>query len=114
MRFPDPNVGYIFGYDSRITCDGILITFLGGIVAIPFKFSDMAEIRREVYAGGRISWDVLRWGKCPHGKEALKILMKRGIFRNHLIVFDDLDTAVIALKSKGAIVNDDTVPSHTR
>jgi len=56
MKFPDPNIGYVFGYKSTIVDDEILITFLGG----------------------RISWDVIRWGKCPPKTEALKVILLPG------------------------------------
>ena len=104
MKFPDPNIGYVFGYDSKLTDDGILITFLGGIIKILFQFKDIEYVSREVYRGGRISWDVIRWGKCPPGTEALKVILKKGIFKNHLIVFDNLDDTIRELRNKGVDV----------
>jgi len=103
MRFPDPNIGYVFGYKSSIVSEGLLITFLGGIVRILFKFEDIEKIYKVVYEGGKISWDVIRWGKCPPGKEALKIVFKKGKLRHHIIVFDDLEAAIAELKSQSVI-----------
>ena len=54
MKFPDPNIAYVFGYDSKLTDDGILITFLGGIIKILFKFKDIEYVSREVYCGEMI------------------------------------------------------------
>jgi len=105
MKFPDPNIGYVFGYRSKITDDGILVSFIGGVVKILFKFKDMEYIGREVYHGGRISWDVIRWGKCPSGTEALKVILKNSIFKNHLIVFDNLDDAVRELRKRGVDID---------
>ncbi len=105
MRFPDPNVGYFFRYKCTLADDRISITFLLGLVKIPFKFTEIERMSREVYRGGRISWDVIRWGKCPPGTRALKIALKKGAFREHLIVFDDLDTAIEELKGKGISVD---------
>ena len=99
MIFPDLNIGYVFGYKSMITKEGILITFIGGIVKILFKYINIEQINRKVYSGERISWDVIRWGKCPPGKEALKIVLKQGAFRNHFIIFDDLEKTICDLKS---------------
>lgn len=104
MKFPDPNVGYVFGYKSKVTDEGILVTFLWEIMKISFKFKDLDHVQRVTYNGGIISWDVVRWGKCPHGTDALNVVAKKGFFRNNLIVFDDLDAAVSALKSKGIII----------
>jgi hypothetical protein len=59
-KFPDPNVGYVFGYHSKVTDNGILVTFLGGIVRILFKFESIEQITKETYSGGRVSWDVIR------------------------------------------------------
>lgn len=101
VRFPDFNIGYVFGYKSDITSEGFLITFLGGIVRIQFKFKDIAKIHKETYHGGRISWDVIRWGKCPPGKDAIKIVLKNNTFENHMIVFDNLDAAIDKLKKQG-------------
>ncbi|MBN2523958.1 MAG: hypothetical protein JXB24_11855 [Bacteroidales bacterium] len=94
MIFPDPNIGYIFGYKSKITSKGILITFLWEGIKILFRFENIRHIKRVTYSGGKISWDILRWGKCPPGKNALYIKLKKGIFKNHLIVFNDLESAV--------------------
>jgi len=104
MIFPDPNVGYHFGYGSRINENGILVTFLGGKVKIPFLFKDIAYVTKEAYAGGVISWDVIRWGKCPKGTQALKIVLKKGNFIKHLVIFEDLDGAVSLLKDKVEIL----------
>lgn len=101
MKFPDPNIGYVFGYKSRITSQGILVTFLGGKVKILFKYSDIVRVHREVYSGGRISWDVIRWGKCPSGTDAVKIVLKHGMYRNHFIVFDNMAKAISDLKNDG-------------
>lgn len=105
MRFPDPNVGYIFGYRCKLAGDRISIAFLWGLVHISFKYKDIERMGREIYSGGRISWDVLRWGKCPPGTRALRITLKKGAFREHLIVFADLDTAIGDLRSKGFSVD---------
>lgn len=101
MRFPDPNIGYLFGYGSQVTDSGVLVTFLHGRVRVSFPFADMAGISRSAYRGGRVSWDVVRWGKCPRGTEALAISMKKGLFRENLVVFGDLDAAVRRLGEMG-------------
>jgi len=101
MRFPDFNFGYVFGYKSGITSEGFLITFLGGIVRIQFKFKDIEKMYKETYSGGKISWDIIRWGKCPPGKNALKIVFKKGKFKNHMIVFDNLEETINVLKKRG-------------
>ncbi len=105
MKFPDPNIGYVFGYQSEVTSDAIIVSFLGGSVNIVFRYANIAQAQKEVYSGGRISWDVIRWGRCPRGQEALKLVLRKGAFKNHLIVFDDLDLAVRNLRNyfKGAI-----------
>lgn len=103
MKFPDPNIGYVFDYKSEIIAEGILITFLRGRVRILFRFADIDSISRETYQGGKISWDVIRWGKCPTGREALKVRLRRGAFRDHLVVFEDLAGALHELKIKGCI-----------
>ena len=105
MRFPDPNVGHIFGFGSSVADGRILVTFLGGIVRIPFQFKDIAQVRRTTYGGGRVSWDVIRWGKCPRGTKALRITMKKGAFREHIVVFGNLDAAVRQLREKGVKVS---------
>ena len=94
MKFPDPNVGYLFDYHSQIIDRGIRVSFLGGLVKIVFGFDRIASLHREVYSGGRISWDVIRWGKCPPGTAAVNVVLKNGLFRNHLIVFDQLEAAI--------------------
>lgn len=99
MKFPDPNIGYLFGYDSKVIKEGILVSFLGGVVKILFEYSKIEHMERTVYSGGRISWDIIRWGKCPPGKEAIKIIQKQGAFKNHIIVFDDLEKTINDLKS---------------
>lgn len=101
MIFPDPNIGYVCGYKSRITDEGFLVTFLGGIVKILFKFNNIETIYEGIYRGGKISWDVIRWGKCPNGTEAIRLLLKKGSFRNHIIVFDNLDAAINDLENRG-------------
>jgi len=53
----------------------------------------------EKYTGGQVSWDVIRWGKCPTGTQALKITLKQGLFKQHLIVFNDLQQATRDLKA---------------
>jgi hypothetical protein len=92
--FPDPNVGYVFGYKSEVCDDGIAVTFLRGLIRIVFRYEDIESARIKTYRGGRISWNVIRWGKCPNGTKALQIRLRRGIFRDHLIVFENLDEAV--------------------
>jgi len=106
VRFPDFNIGYVFGYKSGITSEGFLITFLGGIVRIIFKFNNIEKICKETYNGGRISWDVIRWGKCPPGKDALKIVFIKGKFKNHLIVFNNLEEAIEILQRQGLNIAD--------
>jgi hypothetical protein len=101
MVFPDLNAGYVFGYRSKITREGILISFLSGIVKIRFKNGNIGHASRYKYNGGRISWNVIRWGKCPQGKEALKIILRRGIFRNNIVVFDNLEKSVSDLENLG-------------
>lgn len=105
MKFPDPNVGYHFGYESRMTERGVLVTFLRGRVKILFRYEDVASAEKAVYRGGIVSWDVIRWGKCPSGTQALRISLKKGCFRNHMIVFDNLENAIDALADKGLIGN---------
>jgi hypothetical protein len=104
MKFPDPNIGYIFGYDSHVTNDGIVVSFLGGLVKIAFRFDRIELLRRETYTRGRISWDVIRWGKCPPGTAALKVVLRNGLFRDHLVVFEQLDDIVNDLQSHGMVV----------
>ena len=98
MILPDPNVGYVFGYSSEVYKEGIVITFLKGLIKIVFRYEDIEIVKITTYKGGRISWNVIRWGKCPNGTKALQIRLKRGIFRNHLIVFENLDEAVERLR----------------
>ncbi len=104
MIFPDFNIGYIFGYKSEILSEGFLITFLSGLVRIRFRFKDIEKIYKRTYSGGRISWDIIRWGKCPPGKNALKIVLKIGIFKNHMLVFDNLDEAIEKLRRQGLTI----------
>ena len=59
MKFPDPNIGYMFDYNSHITNESIMVSFLGGLVKIIFRFDHIESLRREVYTGGRISWNVI-------------------------------------------------------
>lgn len=100
MKFPDPNFGYHFDYRSHITEKGILLTFLRGKVRILFRFEDIVRAEKDVYRGGAVSWDVIRWGKCPSGTQALRIILKKGCFRNHMIVFEDLEGAIDTFKNK--------------
>ena len=100
MRFPDLNVGWVFGYRSKVSDEGIVVTFLGGLVKIVFKYEDMEEVRVETYEGGRVSWDVLRWGRCPKGTKAIRVKLRRGAFRNHLIVFDDVEGAYAEIMAR--------------
>ncbi len=101
MRFPDANIGYHFGYESRITDDAILVTFLWRLVRIRLPFDRLASADRATYRGGRISWDVIRWGRCPPGGEAVAVLLRRGPFLRHLIVFDDNEAAIAGLRAGG-------------
>jgi len=94
MHFPDLNIGYIFGYRSQVAPQGILVSFLWNGIKILFRFENIRYIKRVTYSGGKISWDILRWGKCPPGKTGLYIKLKKGIFKNHLIVFKDLESVV--------------------
>jgi hypothetical protein len=105
MKFPDPNIGYVCGYKSIITDKGVLVTFLGGLVRLLFKYADIKQVQSKKYSGGKISWDVIRWGKCPNGTQALKITLKQGIFKEHFIVFDDLERAILDLKSHGMVIH---------
>lgn len=105
MKFPDPNIGYIFGYRSKVTGQEILVTFLWKAVKIRFRLDSIAHAAVELYRGKRISWDVIRWGKCPPGTQALRIVLKKGRFKNHLIVFGDLAMAVRDLKNLGVDVD---------
>ncbi len=59
---------------------------------------DIETVKITTYKGGKTSWNVIRWGKCPNGTKALQIRLIRGIFSNDLIVFDDLDEAVKKLR----------------
>jgi hypothetical protein len=104
--FPDFNIGYIFGYKSQIISEGFLITFLNGLVRIKFRFKNIEKIYKQTYSGGRISWDIIRWGKCPPGTKALNIALKKGLFKNNLLVFDNLDEAVEKLKRQGMNIVD--------
>jgi hypothetical protein len=107
MIFPDPNIGYLFDYESSLTDHSILVTFLSRWVKIHFKLDDIDQARIETYRGGRISWNVIRWGKCPPGTTALRVHLKAGAFREHLIVFDDLAAVVAALKRMGVAVSEE-------
>ena len=97
--FPDLNIGYIFGYTSDVDTEGIQITFLKGLVRIVFRYEDIEIARVTTYNGGRISWNAIRWGKCPKGTKTLEIILKRGIFRRHLIVFDNLGDIISKLEN---------------
>ncbi len=101
--FPDPNIGYIFGYKSKVGKDGIEVRFLRGLIKVIFRYEDIEFARVETYNGGRISWNVIRWGRCPRGTKAVRIRLRRGLFRDHLIVFDDLDDAIRRLRELGMI-----------
>ncbi len=96
--FPDPNVGHVFGYKSGVGREGICVSFLKGRVRVLFRYENIDKARVTTYYGGRISWNVIRWGKCPDGTRAIEITLKRGIFKRHLIVFEDLDRAVDEIK----------------
>ncbi len=106
MRFPDPNVGYVFGYCGAATTNGIEVTFLGGRVRIVFRPRAIQSAWPETYQGGRISWSVIRFGRCPRGTRALHVQLTRGLFRDHLIVLDDLDGALARLREAGVSVVD--------
>lgn len=101
MKIIDPNIGYVFGYKSKINEEGILVTFLGDLIKILFRFDNIQNIYTEHYKGGRVSYDIIRWGKCPPGTEALRIVLKKGIYKNHLIVFTDLTSTTGILKEHG-------------
>jgi hypothetical protein len=94
MIFPDTNIKHIFGYRSRIVPKGILVSFLWESIKIVFPFENIRSIRRTTYSGGKISWNMIRWGKCPPGREGLNIQLKKGIFKNHLIVFRDMEAVI--------------------
>jgi len=100
LPFPDPNIGHLFGYASKITPSEIRITFLGGLVRKSFKFNNIDSARREIYKGGAVSWRLMRWGKCPKDSQGIRIRLRKGLFRNHLIKFDDLTRAEQELKYK--------------
>jgi len=104
MKFPDFNIGYVFGYGSGVADEGIRVTFLNGRVRIQFRYQRIEKISRKTYTGGRISWDIIRWGKCPPGTEALEVVLKTGWFRNHLIVFDELNAAISEIEKQGITV----------
>ena len=93
---PDPNIRWVFWYKSEVTKEGIRVSFLKGLVRILFRFENIRKAKITSYNGGRISWDVIRWGRCPKGTRALEIVLRREIFRRHLIV--SLDKAVEELK----------------
>jgi hypothetical protein len=40
-------------------------------------------------------------GKMPPGTEGLKVVLKKGIFKNHFIVFNNLEEVILRLKEKG-------------
>ncbi len=63
MRFPDPNLGYVFGYRGAATGNGIEAAFLGGRVRIVFRPGPIRSAWPETYEGGRISWSVIRFGR---------------------------------------------------
>lgn len=111
MRFPDPNVGYVFGYRAFATAEGIEATFLGGRVRIPFRSGAIRSAWPETYEGGRVSWDVIRWGRCPRGTRALHVELARGPFREHLVVVDDLDGALDRLRELGVRVLESPPPA---
>lgn len=94
MLFPDTNIAYIFGYKSQITSRGILVSFIRERVKILFRFENIRNIKRATYSGGKISWHIIRWGKCPKGKEGLNIRLKKGVFKNHLIIFKDMESVI--------------------
>lgn len=104
MRFPDPNVGYVFGYRGTTTGNGIEVTFLSGRVRILFRPRAIRSVWPEIYQGGRISWSVIRFGRCPRGTRALHVQLTRGLFRDHLVVLDDLDGALVRLREAGVRV----------
>ena len=56
--------------------------------------------------GGRISWSVIRSGRCPRGTRALHVRLRRGPFRDHLIVLDDVDGALTRLRQAGVDVEE--------
>lgn len=96
--FPDPNLGRFFGYASNVTGSEIRITFLGGLVKSSFKYNNIESARREIYKGGAVSWRLMRWGKCPRDAQGIRIRLRMGLFRNHLIIFPDLTRAEQELK----------------
>lgn len=98
LPFPDPNLGRFFGYASKVTSSDIRITFLGGLVKNSFKYTNIESARREIYKGGAVSWRLMRWGKCPKGAQGIRIRLRKGLFRNHLIIFPDLTRAEQELK----------------
>ena len=104
MRFPDPNVGYVFGYRGAATDNGVEVTFLGGRARILFPPRAIRSVWPETYRGGRISWSVIRFGRCPRGTRALHVQLARGLFRDHLVVLDDLDDALAQLRAAGVCV----------
>jgi len=96
--FPDPNIGYLFGYKAEVNRNGIQLSFLRGLIRIVFRYENIERAKVTTYTGGRISWNVIRWGKCPKGTKAIEIVLKQGIFKRHLIVFEDLEKAVEEIK----------------
>ncbi len=86
--FPDPNIGYLFGYRAEIGDEGIIVSFLRELVK---------RAKATTYTGGRISWKIW-WGKCSRVTRGIEIALKSGILRRHLIVFEDLNSAVNGLK----------------
>ena len=78
MIFPSNVFGYSGGCEV-----GVVASFRESTI----KIVKTAKIT--TYKGGRISWNVIRWGKCPNVSKALQ---------DNLIVFENLDKAVERLK----------------
>ncbi len=95
MPFPDANI-LTHKCENTITKDAILAS--SPLLKRKFKFDEIDQARREIYKGGAVSWRLMRWGKCPKDAQGIRIRLRRGLFRNHLIIFPDLTRAEQELK----------------
>lgn len=94
--FPDTNT--LGPYcDNTIGRNAVNVSFLK-IFNKRFRLEDIDWARRELYKGGRISWRLMRWGKCPKDAQGIRIRLNRGLFRDHFLIFPDLTRAEQELK----------------
>ncbi len=95
LPFPDANI-LTRKCENTITKDAILA--LSPLINRKFKFDEIDWARRELYKGGKISWRLMRWGKCPKDAQGIRIRLDRGLFRDHFLAFPDLTRAEQELK----------------